>query len=209
MGRPRKEDSLTRQDVVAAATACIDKEGEAALGVNRVARELGIKPPAMYKHVRGNEGLRQACAIAIWRSYLNNLDQQLAGITEPQALLVAGAHATRNYAKQFPARYMVMMSYQLKPSEPEEAEIIARSLQNFRDSLNLHNLSEDTLIDIMRMINAAIYGFIIREQSDLMTLRRSPDDSYEVMLEALLIATQHIQKKDVRQASSDHQTDHE
>jgi AcrR family transcriptional regulator len=50
MGRPLKENSLTPQDVVQAAITCLDQEGELALGVNRVARALGVKPPAIYKH---------------------------------------------------------------------------------------------------------------------------------------------------------------
>ena len=47
MGRPTKENSLNPQDVIEAAISCLDEEGESALGVNRVARELGIKPPAI------------------------------------------------------------------------------------------------------------------------------------------------------------------
>jgi hypothetical protein len=45
------------------------------------------------------------------------------------------------------------------------------------------------------VVNAAIYGFIIREQSELMTLNRSTDRSYEVMLDALLVAIEYIQQK--------------
>jgi hypothetical protein len=45
----------------------------------------------------------------------------------------------------------------------------------------------------MRMVNAAIYGFIMRERSELMTLDRDPDASYEVMLAALLVAIEYIQ----------------
>ena len=48
MGRPTKENSLSRQDVIAAAIACIDQGGASALGVSQVARSLGIKPPAIY-----------------------------------------------------------------------------------------------------------------------------------------------------------------
>lgn len=47
----------------------------------------------------------------------------------------------------------------------------------------------------MRMVNAAIYGFIIREQSELMTLDRDPDASYEVMLDALIVAIDYIAAK--------------
>jgi AcrR family transcriptional regulator len=194
MGRPLKENSLTPQDVIKAAIDCLDQEGEPALGVNRVARELGIKPPAIYKHLDGNAGLRRAVALEIWRNYWQDCENQTMGITEPHALLRAGAQATRSFAQRFPARYLVMMQYQLRPTDLEEAEIISGSLQSFKKSLQLYELSNDALIDVMRMVNAAIYGFILREQSELMTLSRSPDRSYEVMLDALLVAIEHIQQ---------------
>lgn len=194
MGRPLKENSLTPQDVIQAAIDCLDKEGESALGVNRVARELGIKPPAIYKHLDGNAGLRRAVVLEIWRNYLTDYQNQATDITQPRDLLRIGAQVTRNFAKRYPARYTVMMQYQLRPSDPEEAEIIYSSLRSFKKSLQLYELSDDALIDTMRMVNAAIYGFIVRENSELMTLSRSPDRSYEVMLDALLVAIKHIQQ---------------
>jgi AcrR family transcriptional regulator len=194
MGRPLKENSLTPQDVINAAIDCLDKEGESALGVNRVARALGIKPPAIYKHLDGNAGLKRAVALAIWRNYWIDYQSQTTGITAPHDLLRVGAQATRNFARRYPARYTVMMEYQLRPTDPEEAKIIHNSLHSFKKSLQLYELSDDALIDVMRMVNAAIYGFIIREQSELMTLDRSTDRSYEVMLDALLVAIEHIQR---------------
>lgn len=38
------------------------------------------------------------------------------------------------------------------------------------------------------MVNAAIYGFSMREQAELMMIDRSTDESYEVTLNALLVA---------------------
>jgi AcrR family transcriptional regulator len=196
MGRPLKENSLTPQDVIRAAIDCLDKEGESALGVNRVARELGIKPPAIYKHLDGNTGLRRAVALEIWRNYLTDYQSQTTDITAPRDLLRIGAQATRNFAQRYPARYTVMMQYQLRPLDPEEAKIIYDSLRLFKKSLQLYELSDDALIDTMRMVNAAIYGFIVRENSELMTLNRSTDRSYEVMLDALLVAIEYIQQAD-------------
>ncbi|MDZ7957961.1 MAG: TetR/AcrR family transcriptional regulator [Aulosira sp. DedQUE10] len=192
MGRPTKDKSLTRQDVIDAAIACIEKEGESALGVNRVARELGIKPPAIYKHLDGNAGLQRAVALAIWRNYLTDCRQQMQGIAEPHELLRTGARATRNFAKAHPALYKIMMEYQMQPTDPQEAAIINDSLNLLKQSLQLYALNNDAFIDVMRMVNAAIYGFIIREQSELMTLDRSTDASYEAMLDALMVAIQHI-----------------
>ncbi|MGF1571184.1 MAG: TetR/AcrR family transcriptional regulator [Nodosilinea sp.] len=196
MGRPLKKDSLTPQDVVNAAIACLDKEGESALGVNRVAKELGIKPPAIYKHLDGNSGLRRAVALEIWRNYLTDCQSQATGITEPHTLLRIGAQATRSFAQRYPARYTVMMQYQMRPTDREEAEIIQNALLFFQRSLQLYELSGDALIDVMRMVNAAIYGFIAREQLELMTLTRSADQSYEVMLDALIVAIDHIRQRD-------------
>ena len=198
MGRPRKEDSLTPQDVTNAVLACLDKEGEAALGVNRVARELGIKPPAIYKHVNGNTGLRRAAVLTIWDDYLLHCQDAVANISEPKKLFYAGAQAARSYAKSYPARYAVMMQYQMRPTDLEESTIIQRSLRFFQQSLQLDGLSNDALVDCMRMINAAIYGFLNREQLELMTLSRSSDASYEVMLDSLLVAIAHIKEKSVQ-----------
>lgn len=198
MGRPTKENSLTKQDVIAAAIACLEQEGETALGVNRVARELKIKPPAIYKHLDGNAGLRRAVALAVWRHYLTDCRQQTKGITGSQELFRVSARATRNFARSHPALYNVMMQYQMRPTDPEEAEIIQESLHFLQKSLQLSGLNQDALIDVMRMVNAAIYGFIIREQSELMTLDRSSDASYEVMLDALLVAIDHIRDRQER-----------
>jgi AcrR family transcriptional regulator len=195
MGRPIKSKSLTPQHIIDAAIACLDREGEAALGVNRVARELGIKPPAIYKHLDGNTGLRQAVAIQIWRDYLADYHQQTAGITETRSLFLVGARATRNFAKTYPARYSVMTGYQMRPTDPVEGEIVQQFLSLFQNTFQLSQLNQDALVDTMRMVNAAIYGFIIREQSELMTLDRDPDASYEVMLDALIVAIDYIATK--------------
>lgn len=192
MGRPTKEKSLTQQDVIEAAIACLEKEGESALGVNRVARELGIKPPAIYKHVDGNAGLRRAVVLAIWRKYLTYSQEQMAGLSEPNALLRAGGHATRNFARSHPVLYRVMMQFQLQPTEADAAALIQESLGLLKKSLQLYELNESQLIDVMRMVNAAIYGFISLEQAGLMTLEHSTDTSYEVMLNALIVAIEHI-----------------
>jgi AcrR family transcriptional regulator len=194
MGRPIKEKSLTPRNVIDAAIACLDREGESALGVNRVARELGIKPPAIYKHLDGNTGLRRAVALTIWRAYLADCQRQTAGQKEFKSLFIISARATRNFARAYPARYTVMMQYQLRPTDPEEAEIIQHSLGLFQAAMQLSTLNREAIVDTMRMVNAAIFGFITREQSELMTIDRDCDASYEVMLAALVVAIEYIRQ---------------
>lgn len=198
MGRPVKEKSLTRQDVINAAISCLDQEGETALGVNRVARELGIKPPAIYKHLDGNAALKRAVALTIWQQYIEWCHQQTEGLKDPHALLQAGGQATRNFAKSHPERYRTMTQFQLKQGDLETAPLIQEVFSFLKRVLQPYNLSESKLIDAMRTINAAITGFIALEQAGLMTLERSADASYQVMLDALVVAIQYIQQGEQR-----------
>ncbi len=195
MGRPVKEKSLSRQDVIAAAIDCVDQEGVSALGVSRVARSLGIKPPAIYKHLESGAALQRATAIELWQQYLIACQQAIAHQEITIDLLKQIGHFTRNFAKTYPGRYQVMMQIQLQPSDPESATVIQQCLSFLRQALNVYDLTSTQLIDVMRMLNAAIYGFIAVEQAGLMTLERSPDESYNVMLDALILAIEQIQNR--------------
>lgn len=194
MGRPVKEKSLSRQDVIAAAICCIDQDGASALGVSRVARFLNIKPPAIYKHLESGAALQRATVIELWQQYLVECHKIISGGSTNANSLKHLGHFARDFAKTHPARYQVMMQVQLQPSDPEAAVIIQQLLNFLRQALNAYNLTDTQLIDVMRMLNAAIYGFIAVEQAGLMTLERSTNQSYDVMLDALIVAIKHIQR---------------
>lgn len=192
MGRPSKDDSLTPQDVVAGAIACIDAEGPTAVGISRVARYLGIKPPAIYKHVAGQAGLERAVALTLWRQYLDYCRMHLDGSLGERDRLIQGWRITREFAQQHSSRYRVMTAFILDPQDAEAAAIIQETQQFIAQALQLYGLSQVKLIDAMRMINATINGFITLELGSNLTLGRSSSDSFEVMLEALMVAVEHI-----------------
>ena len=159
------------------------RSGASALGVNRVARELGIKPPAIYKHLQGNTELNKVVALKIYELLFAELRSKTAGIKEPRALLKAGGFTSRDFARLHPGLFQVMMQFQLQPEDPDSAAIIQESQGLFKALLDSQSLSKTKLIDIMRMINSAIFGFISLERSGLLTLPRSTDDSFAVMLD--------------------------
>lgn len=193
MGRPTKENSLSRQDVISAAIACIDAEGSLALNVSRVARQLGIKPPAIYKHVpAGKTGLHRAVALALWQQYLDYCHQRLDGLESDRDRLLKGWQITRQFAQQHPHRYQVMTAFVLQPDDAAAAAIIAETQQFLAEALQMYGLSQAKLIDAMRMITATLNGYIAIEQRGNLTLSRSTDASFEVILDALLTAVEHI-----------------
>lgn len=89
-----------------------------------------------------------------------------------------------------------MLQFQLNLNDPETSPLIQEVFRFLKRVLQPYNLNETKLIDAMRIVNAAITGFIAIEQAGLMTLERSTDASYQVMLDALVVAIQYIQQVD-------------
>jgi AcrR family transcriptional regulator len=194
MGRPIKEKSLTQRDIIEAAIACIETEGEAALGVNRVARELGITPPSIYKHVESGAVLRRIVALEIWRRFLALCCQSIEGISDSSALLKTVAHTARNFARSQPELYRVMTAMPLQPTEPDCAPIVQSIVAFYQQVLQPYKFTESETIHVMRMLNAAFYGFVATEQAGLLTLQPSTDESYDVMINALIQVIQYIRQ---------------
>jgi AcrR family transcriptional regulator len=194
MGRPIKEKSLTQRDIIEAAIACVEKEGEAALGVNRVAREVGITPPSIYKHVQSGATLRRLVALEIWRRFLALCCQSIEGISGSSTLLKTVAHTARNFARSHPELYCVMTAMPLQPTEPDCSPIVQSIVAFYQRVLQPYRFTELETIHAMRMLNAAFYGFVATEQAGLLTLEPSTDESYDVMINALIQAIQYIRQ---------------
>lgn len=194
MGRPVKEKSLTQRDIIEAAISCVNTDGETALGVNRVARELGITPPSIYKHVESGAALRRLVALEIWRRFLALCCQSIADISDSSELLKTVAHTARAFARSQPDLYRVMTAMPLKPTEPDCAPIVQRIVTFYQRVLQPYKFTESETIHAMRMLNAAFYGFVATEQAGLLTLEPSTEASYEVMVNALIQAIQYIRQ---------------
>src|SRR5215207_4522256 len=64
MARPRQA-LLSRERIVAAATALVDAEGLAAVSTRRLAAELGVRGPSLYNHFATKDEILDAVADAI------------------------------------------------------------------------------------------------------------------------------------------------
>jgi rhamnose utilization protein RhaD (predicted bifunctional aldolase and dehydrogenase) len=64
----------------------------------------------------------------------------------------------------------------------------------YKQVLQPYKLTESETIHAMRMLNAAFYGFVATEQAGLLTLEPSTDESYDLMINALIQAIQYIRQ---------------
>ena len=120
--------------------------------------------------------------------------EKIQEIEDIRDLLKAVGHATRDFARSHPGLYQTMMQFQLQPDDAESALVIQEFQQFFQLLLGSSKIEKTKLIDMMRTANAAIVGFITLERSGLLTLPRSTDESFEVMLDGLYVAIDYIRQ---------------
>ncbi|QEC49069.1 TetR/AcrR family transcriptional regulator [Baekduia soli] len=153
MARP----GLDHDRVVAAAAQLADAEGPEALTLARVATVLGVRPPSLYNHVDGLEGLRRGIARRALRELGAELRAAATGRSGPDALM-AVATAYRAYARAHPGGYALVQT-----PDPALAGEAREVVQTVLDALRGYDLGEDDGVHAARAFRSAVHGFVTLE----------------------------------------------
>lgn len=192
MARP-KGPTLTQKDIVEAAIAVLQKDGAAALGVNRVARELGIQPPSLYNHVAGNDGLFRLVALAGWQRFLEFAQRHLAKATTSAEILRAAAYSYRDCARQNPELLAIASNHGLSLDDAEFVAVFEAIVTIYRTALTPMGFDNDQIIHAARMLNAAFFGFAQAEKAGIFVMPQSLDESYTWMVDRLIASLEQAQ----------------
>jgi AcrR family transcriptional regulator len=90
-----------REQAIAAARALLEAEGEGALSMRRIAAELGMRAPSLYKHMDDKSALE----VALITEGITELGEALTGAGPSLADM---ALAYRSYALDHPHLYVLM-----------------------------------------------------------------------------------------------------
>lgn len=176
MGR-RPGAPLSRDQVIEAAIRCIAEEGPGALGINRVARALAIRPPSLYHHVASNEDLARQVAIEGWRRLAAGMADRPSP-ADPGASIAALAATYRRFVQEHPGLYQVMSETPLH-ADPEFHPVGSAIMEDFARVLAPYGLHGDAVVHAVRMLRAALHGFVTLEQSGQFGMPQSVDESFQ------------------------------
>ncbi len=185
MGR-RKGPSLTRSQVVAAGVAVVCAEGAEALGVSRIARELGIKPPSVYNYVTSGDELTRAVVIEGNRRILDAFKDAVRGVFDPNEQLRTLARTTRQWALEHSELYALMGRIEPDNDDPEFAPIFRDVLDLFARPFGQLGVPAEEHVHAIRGLRAAMHGFILLENSGQFQLTEDTEASYRWLIEAVL-----------------------
>jgi AcrR family transcriptional regulator len=174
---------LTRAVVVDSAAALADREGFDALTLGAVAAALGVRPPSLYNHVAGLDGLRRDLALRGLHELGERIRDAAVGLAGTDAL-AALAVAYRAYARERPGLYRALQRAP-DPADSELAAAAGRLLQPVLAVLGGNGPQGDDVVHATRALRSAMHGFVEVERLGGFGIDLDLDASYRFMIAAV------------------------
>jgi AcrR family transcriptional regulator len=171
---------LDREAVVLAGAELADREGLAAVTLAALAQRLGVRPPSLYAHIGGLDDLRQRIGALGARELAAALAGAAAGRAGRDAL-EAVARTYREYALGHPGRYAALQL----PTAPDRSADAQAVVDVVVAVLRGYGIGGDDAIHAVRVIRAALHGFVALEAEGGFGIPLSVDESFERMLTVL------------------------
>jgi AcrR family transcriptional regulator len=182
---------LTTERVTVAGAELADEVGFDRMTMARLARRLGVKDASLYAHVRGLEELRGRIALLAADEKTVRIAEATAGRSGRDAL-VAFADAWREYAHQHPGRYAATQAAtRIDPELAAQAPGPRRAVELTHGVLSHYRLVEPELTDAVRLLRSTFHGFVALESTGGFAHRRSPDRSWERVVDGLHTLLEH------------------
>jgi AcrR family transcriptional regulator len=168
---------LDAEAVVAAAEAIADEGGLEQLTLAGIAQRLGVRSPSLYAHVRGLDDLRRRLALRGVRELTRQMRGAATGRAGADALhAVAGAY--RGYAHEHPGAYAALQRAPVGDLEGPLASAAGELVEVLTAVLRGYSLTGDDALHGVRIVRAALHGFVSLERDGGFALPLAVDETF-------------------------------
>ena len=177
---------LTPLSVTEAGAALIDEIGFENFSMGRLAERLGVKTPALYKHVTSQADLVHRIAVRAMAEFADAIRDAIQGRAGSDAL-AAGAQAMRTYVLEHPGQYATADAAAARPAGPEDPIVpaVERVVASWAAMLRGYQLDSGQEIHALRMLRSALHGFSTLEATGGFQIDAPVDDSFTWMVDFL------------------------
>ncbi len=184
------------QDILRAAEDIANEQGMGDVTLTTLAQKLHIRPPSLYNHVNGLNGLRQVLALHSLEQLEEALMSAAVGRAGEDALTAMGK-AYMRYARERPGLYEAML-YATDRNDTEMRQAADRVAELLITVLSSgYGFKEEDCIHAARGFRSLLHGFASLEQKGGFGLPVEVDRSIEVMMATFLAGLSVRQKRDV------------
>lgn len=179
MSRP----TLDTDQVVEAAARIADSEGLDAVTLTQVADELGVRQPALYRHVSSYDGLIRLLGLRGREFLADRLSEAVVGVSGDDAVRALGL-AWRRAVKEAPGLYAATDRYPCAGDE-ELKDAVERIVSLIARCLTSYDLDEADTVHAARALRSAFHGFAHLEAGDGHPYSDDLDVSFDAMIDLL------------------------
>jgi AcrR family transcriptional regulator len=167
---------LNTSEVVAAGAELADEAGIRSVSLAALAGRLGVKAPALYKHVAGIGDLRHRIATLAMTELGDALRDALQGKSGADAI---GAlfTAVQSYIAKHPGRYDATTGAQFQGSDDPLLAAATRVIDSIRAVLSAYGIRPDELDHAIRMLRCTIHGYARLQAANAFQWGNNPDES--------------------------------
>ena len=192
---------LDAERVVSAAAEIADKEGLNKLTLTRVADVLGVRQPALYRHVEGYDDLLRSLSLRAREILARRLSEAAVGLSGDDAVAAVG-YAWRKTVREHPGIYAATDRYPCAGDAELEAAV-ERVLGVLGRVLKVYDLSEEERVHAARALRSAFHGFSHLESGDGHPLPHDPDDTFGHLLELLCAGVHRLSRRSTASAATE------
>ena len=177
---PAVRETLTTDTVVNTAARMADSEGLDAVTLTRVADELGVQQPALYRHIDGYPDLIRRLGLMGREILVERLAESAIGRSGDDAVEAMG-HAWRTMVRDHPGIYAATDRSPCA-GDPELEAAVDRVVAVLSQALVAYDLTEDAKVHTARALRSAFHGFAILESGDGHPHPQDTDESFDHLI---------------------------
>ena len=173
---------LTPNAALEAAGRIADADGLPAVTLARLAAELGVRPPSLYKHVDGLDAVHRGLALRGLAEAVRRCQRATIGKARDQALF-AFAHAYWQFAREHPGLYAASA----RAARPGENDIAAAGEALIGIVLAVlagYGVKGDDALHASRGLRAIVHGFVQLDAMGAFRLKLDLAESFDRLLRA-------------------------
>lgn len=174
---------LDRGLVVRVAGELADRDGFDSVTLTRVAKELGVRQPALYRHVDGYDDLVRSLGLLGRELIATRLIESAVGVSGRAAVAAVG-RAWRRVAADHPGLYAATDRYPCA-GDAELEQAVERVVHVLSQALTGFAIDDDQRMHAARSLRSAFHGFAHLELGDGHPLALDLDDSFEQLIDLL------------------------
>jgi AcrR family transcriptional regulator len=172
---------LNTSGVVASGAGLADEAGIGSVTLAALAERLGVKAPALYKHVDGIGDLQHRIATLAMTELGDALRDALQGKSGADAI---GALFTtlRSYIAEHPGRYTATTGAQFQGSDDPLLAAATRVIDSIRAVLSGYGIQPDELDHAIRILRCMMHGYALLQAAGAFQWGNDPDESLAWMI---------------------------